>query len=317
MDRILVTGGAGFIGGFVVEQLLSAGKAVRVLDDLSTGSMDTLDGLSGDLEFQRGDIRDEKAVREAVEGVEGIIHLAADISVPDSLINPLHTYSVNVMGTLTVLEEARRRRVRSCVIASSAAVYGEPVGSKQSEDSPTLPLSPYGASKLECEMLASLYSRAFGTPTLCLRLFNVYGPRQRHDSPYAAVIPIFLSRMMQGQPPQVFGDGLQRRDFVFVGDVARALIGALERPDLAPAVYNVASGTSCNLLDLIAEINRSLGTSLQPEFFPEREGDIRESVADITRARHELGFSPAVSLAEGISRIVRESVMPTEAVGGY
>lgn len=316
MNRVLVTGGAGFIGGFVVEQLLSAGKAVRVLDNLSTGSTDTLDGLVGDLEFQRGDIRDEDAVRVAVEGVDGIIHLAADISVPDSLSNPLHTYSVNVMGTLTVLEEARRAGVRSCVIASSAAVYGEPVGSKQSEDSPTNPLSPYGASKLACEQLASLYSRTFSVPTLCLRLFNVYGPRQRHDSPYAAVIPIFLSRMTQGLPPQVFGDGHQRRDFVFVGDVARALIGALGRPDLAPGVYNVASGMSCSLLDLIAEINRSLGTSLQPEFLPEREGDIRESVADISRARHELGFSPAVSLAEGISRIVHESVVPTEAVGG-
>lgn len=306
MKRTLVTGGAGFIGGHVVERLLRQRVPVRVLDNLSTGSRSFVSSLSGDLEFVEGDVRDGAAVADCMRDIGRVIHLAAEISVPQSIVDPITTYEVNVMGTLTVLEAARRASVDSVSQASSAAVYGETDGSPTPETAETNPLSPYGSSKLECEHLGSLYSEVFHLPVASLRLFNVYGPRQRADSAYAAVVPAFVEQMRAGQRPVIFGDGRQRRDFVYVGDVADALIKAASSPELGGEVMNIASGQTVDLLELVASLNGVLATAAEPRFETARPGDIRLSAADITLARSRLGFTPRVGLAEGLKAMVAE-----------
>ncbi len=304
MERLLVTGGAGFIGPHICSHLLAAGAEVRILDNLSTGHRDQ---VCIGTDFIYGDVRDELDVRKAMPGVDRVIHLAADISVPNSMKNPRYTYSVNVMGTLNVLEEARLHGVKCCVLASSAAVYGQTDGKPVSETDPTAPLSPYGFSKLETERLAGLYSREFGLPVLSLRLFNVFGPGQRHDSTYAAVVPIFLSRMVAGLPPIVYGDGKQRRDFIHVSDVVTAFVTAAHRPDLCDRSINVASGHTHDLLELITGLNNALGINIEPQFQSERPGDIRLSAADVRLAAELLPFQAKVDFAKGLADMAAES----------
>ncbi len=299
---ILVTGGAGFIGSHIVRALLAAGESVRVLDDLSTGRADNLAGLSVD--FVRGDIRDAATVARAVAGVRAVCHHAAMISVPRSVEDPLGSHRVNVEGTLTVLEAARQAGVKRFVLASSAAIYGDEPSLPKSEQSPQRPQSPYAIHKLIGEQYLRLYHDLYGLDTLSLRYFNVYGPRQDPASPYAAVIPLFIAALRDGRRPTIFGDGRQTRDFIYVGDVARANVAALQAPAPGGRVINVAGGRRIDLLELLATLGRIFGVDPDPLFAPERPGDVRHSVAAVEAAAQVLAFRPAVELPEGLAATV-------------
>ncbi|HPQ71087.1 MAG TPA: SDR family oxidoreductase [bacterium] len=299
---ILVTGGAGFIGSHIVRALLDAGEAVRVLDDLSTGRADNLAGLAVD--FVRGDIRDAATVARAVAGVRAVCHHAAMISVPRSVEDPLGSHRINVEGTLNVLEAARRAGVKRFVLASSAAIYGDEPSLPKSEQSPQRPQSPYAVHKLIGEQYLRLYHDLYGMDTLSLRYFNVYGPRQDPASPYAAVIPLFIAALRDGRQPTVFGDGRQTRDFVYVGDVARANVAALNAPDPGGRVVNVAGGRRIDLLELLETLGRIFAVNPEPLFAPERPGDVRHSVAAVEAAAQVLAFRPTVELPEGLAATV-------------
>ncbi len=298
--RILVTGGAGFIGSHLVEELLRRGDSVRVLDDFSTGRRENLASLRGNLEILEADLRDARRVEEAVRGVEWIFHLAAFISVPQSMLDPQTCFDVNVGGSVGLLEAARRAGVRKVVLASSTAVYGETNVFPTPEETPLAPLSPYALSKQVNELYAGLYTRTFGLPVAALRFFNVYGPRQRPDSPYAAAIPIFISRLLAGQPLTIYGDGRQSRDFIFVKDVVRANLMAAES-DVAGEAYNVCSGRETTILDLIEELSEV--SPRQPEVRHEapRLGDIYRSLGNPEKAARAFGFRAQTSLAAGLA----------------
>jgi UDP-glucose 4-epimerase len=298
-DLCLVTGGAGFIGSHLVESLLARGNRVRVFDDFSTGRRDN---LPAGVEVIAGDLADADAVRTAADGASVIYHLGAIASVQRSIEDPPLIHRVCGTGTLNVFESARRAGVRRVVYASSAAVYGVPDGPVQVESAALRPLSPYAAAKLAGEFYAQAFAACHGLETVSLRFFNVYGPRQRADSPYSGVIALFVSALLAGRTPSVFGDGLQSRDFVAVEDVVQALTLAAEKPGATGKVYNVGTGRSVTLLDLIAAINRVLGTDVRPNHAPPRTGDIRHSRGDIGRIRSDLGYEPRVSLEEGLSR---------------
>ncbi len=298
--RILVTGGAGFIGSHIVEELLRRGDSVRVLDNFSTGRRENLAGLRGDLEVLEADLRDVRRVGEAVCGVEWVFHLAAFISVPQSMLEPQTCFDVNVGGTGQLLEAARRAGVRKVVLASSTAVYGETSVFPTGEDAPLSPLSPYALSKQVNELYARFYTRNFGLPVTALRFFNVYGPRQRPDSPYAAAIPIFINRLLTGQPIVIFGDGRQSRDFIFVKDVVRANLLAAEA-NAAGEAYNVCSGRETTLLDLLDELSRLSPRRPEVRHEAPRPGDIYRSVGNPEKAAQRLGFRAQTSLAEGLA----------------
>lgn len=298
----VVTGGAGFIGSHLVEALTARGDAVRVLDDLSTGSPEN---LPASVELVRADLADAESVRRIVAGAAVVFHLGAIASVQRSIEDPPLIHRVCGTGTLNVLEAARREGVRRVVYASSAAVYGVPDGPVQSESAALRPLSPYAAAKLAGEFYLQAFTACHGLETVALRFFNVYGPRQRADSPYSGVIALFLAALLEGRTPTIFGDGLQSRDFVAVEDVVQALLLAAESPGASGRVYNVGTGRSVTLLDLIAALNALLGTTVQPAHAPPRTGDIRHSRADISRAREELHYEPRVSLEEGLARTLR------------
>lgn len=298
--RVLVTGGAGFIGSHLVEELLRRGDSVRVLDDFSTGRRENLASLPGDMEIVEADLRDARRVEEAVRGVEWVFHLAAFISVPQSMLDPQTCFDVNVGGTVGLLEAARRAGVRKVVLASSTAVYGDTDVFPTPEETPLAPLSPYALSKQVNELYASLYTRTFGLPVAALRFFNVYGPRQRPDSPYAAAIPIFISRLLAGQPIVIYGDGGQSRDFIFVKDVVRANLMAAES-EVAGEAYNVCSGRETTILDLMEELSEV--SPRQPEVRHEapRPGDIYRSVGNPEKAARDFGFRAQTSLADGLA----------------
>ncbi len=298
----LVTGGAGFIGSHLVEALLARGRAVRVIDNLSTGSLENLRGLR--VEFVEGDIRDREAVDRAMLGVERVFHLAAMISVPGSMEDPLGCYETNLMGSLRVLEAAREHGVRSAVLASSAAVYGE-VETPVDEDMLPHPQSPYAASKLAMEQAGRLYVENYDLPVVSLRFFNVYGPRQSPDSAYAAVIPAFIRALLDGRAPVIYGDGEQMRDFIFVGDVARAMILASESEHVAGEVFNVGSGATVSIQGLAAILRELIPGAPGVDYGPPRPGDIRFSSADIENARQRIGFHPEVSLESGLIKVVQ------------
>lgn len=303
MANYLVTGGAGFIGSHIAAALAARGDDVRVFDNFSTGKHSNLAQVP-QAEIVEGDLRDRAAVARAVNGMNYVLHLAAMVSVPQSMSDPVSTDAVNVTGTLHVLEAARQAGVRRVVLASSCAVYGDNDELPLKEISQTRPLSPYAASKLTGEILCQTYYRAYGLPTVCLRYFNIYGPRQDPNSEYAAVIPKFAQRLKAGQPPTVFGDGTQTRDFVHVSDVVRANLLACERDGAIGQVLNVASGRGTSLLDLISTLNDLLGASIGPEFAPARSGDIRHSRGDGALIATTLGFRPEMSLVDGLKTII-------------
>ncbi len=296
-ETILVTGGAGFIGSHTVEALLAAGLRVRVLDNFSSGKRENLPEDAG-LEVLHEDIRDAAAMTAAMRGVDRVLHLAAQVSVQQSVERPVESNAVNIGGFLTVLEAARQANVRRFVYASSAAVYGLPESIPLSERSRVLPLSPYGLEKSVNDQYAALYRELYGAPSLGLRYFNVYGPRQDPKSPYAGVISKFFDFIQQGKPLTVFGDGQQTRDFVYVKDVAEANRRALfaERS----GVCNVATGKSGTLLDLIEVLKLCVGRELEVVLQPARSGDIPRSATRVDTLIDMLGFVPQTDLLAGL-----------------
>ncbi len=300
--RILVTGGAGFIGSAVVEQLVAQGASVVVLDDLSTGSEGNLAAVRDRIAFHRDSILDPEALDRAVAGADCIIHLAARTSVPRSVAEPLETNRVNVEGTLAVLEAARRAGVRRVVYAASSSAYGDSATLPMVETQPPAPLSPYGVSKLAGELYAAVYTRLHGLETVALRYFNVYGPRQNPDSPYAAVLARFLAALADGEPPVVYGDGGQTRDFTYVEDAAAATVAACTATGASGYVINVAGGHPVSLREVLVLLEQITGRRVHPRYAPPRPGDIRHSAADLSRAAALLGWRPRVTLEEGLRR---------------
>ncbi|MCI0342255.1 MAG: SDR family oxidoreductase [Planctomycetales bacterium] len=318
MARFLVTGGAGFIGSHVVEYLLRLREQVVVLDDLSSGRRENLAPLGERVQVVLGDVRDPAACAEAVRGADFVLHLAALTSVPRSVAEPAATFDVNATGTLRVLEAARAAKAKRVVLASSSSVYGDSAVSPKVETLPPNPLSPYAASKLAAEGLAQAWARSLGVPTIALRFFNVFGPRQDPKSQYAAVVPRFVTAMLSGGTPIVYGDGKQTRDFTYVENAVQALVLAV-RQGVPGSVYNVAGGKATTVLDLLGMIAKAAGAKARAERQPARPGDILHSHADVAKARKELGFAPSVDVAEGIRRTVewyRRETRPGVAPAG-
>jgi UDP-glucose 4-epimerase len=292
-----------------VDALIGRGDRVRVVDDLSSGRLENLPrervgdpGSGTAIELHRADVAERQAVRTALRGASGVFHEAAQVSVPASMRDPEKSYRVNVMGTLNVLEAARAEGVGKVVFAASSAAYGDVATLPKREDMPPRPLSPYAAGKLAGESMLATWSRAFGLETVALRYFNVYGPRQADDSPYSGVIAQFLRRILAGRAPTIFGDGEQSRDFVFVADVVRANLLAMERPLEAGAVINIGTGNRVTIRSLARTLARLADSAVEPVHEPAREGDVLHSLASIERARSWLGFQPSVELEEGLRR---------------
>jgi UDP-glucose 4-epimerase len=299
--RALVTGGAGFIGSHLVDALLARGDEVVVLDNLATGR---LENVPDDAQLIEGDVADEAAVARAVSGCEVVYHQAALGSVARSVERPLHSDHANVHGTLAVLQGAHRAGVRRVVIASSSSVYGGATQVPTPESAALLPRSPYAVTKLTGEHYARVFWELHGLETVCLRYFNVFGPRQRPDSEYAAVIPLFIDALVRGTAPVVHGDGCQSRDFTFVADAVQANVCAAGAPAgrCAGKAYNVARGQPVSLLELLAVLQAEVGMAVTPEHDDPRPGDVRHSHADIGAARRDLGYEPAVTFRDGIAR---------------
>jgi UDP-glucose 4-epimerase len=300
----VVTGGAGFIGSNIVDALVQRGEHVRVFDNFASGRRENLAAAYGHAELIEGDLRDAAAVRRAMAGAEVVLHQGALPSVQRSIEDPLATNAVNVDGTLNVLVAARDAGVRRVVVASSSSVYGDTPTLPKVESMPMDPRSPYAVSKAATEHYALAWAAAFGLPAIALRYFNVYGPRQNPDSDYAAVIPRFVTRMLRGKAPVIYGDGMQSRDFTFVEDVVQANLLAAAAPPEISGAFNIAVGDRHTLLDLVAALNRLLGTELTPEHIAPRAGEVRHSQAGIERAGTMLGFEPRFTLAEGLERTV-------------
>lgn len=301
--RTLVTGGAGFIGSTLADALLAAGHEVRILDDLSTGYEPN---VPAEATFIKGCITDPAVIDEAVAGVEVVFHQGALGSVARSVADPRTTDRINTHGTLAVLDAAHRHGVRRVVQASSSSVYGGAVERPTPESTPLTPRSPYAVTKMVGEHYARVFHELHGLETVALRYFNVFGPRQRPDSEYAAVIPLFIAALRAGEAPEVHGDGRQSRDFAFVDDVVAANIAAATAPAEACSgnAYNIAGGSEQSLLDLLAHLGDVLGVDVEARHVEPRAGDVRHSYADLTAARRDLGYQPKVSFAEGLGRTV-------------
>jgi len=303
--KILVTGGAGFIGSSIAENL-SKKHEVVVLDDLSTGKAINIAEFKNRIQFMRGSILNEKILNKAMREVDFVLHQAAIPSVPKSIQNPIGTSRVNIIGTLNVLECARKNNVKRVVLASSSSVYGDKPTLPKVEEMCPEPKSPYASAKAINEQHAKQFYELYGLETISLRYFNVYGKRQDPKSQYAAVIPAFISRMLKDKPPIVYGDGKQTRDFTYVEDVVEANVKAMEtknRNALGRAI-NIAEGRQVSILELISILNRILGKNLSPIFEKERPGDVRHSWADISLAKEVLGWEPKTTLEEGLRRTV-------------
>jgi UDP-glucose 4-epimerase len=307
--KYLVTGGAGFIGSHIVQMLLVRGESVRVLDNFSTGRRETLEALArqfnGDrFEVLEGDLRDAARVEEAVRGVEVIFHHGAFVSVPQSMEEPQTCFDVNITGTSRLLDTARAAGVRRVVLASSAAVYGESKAFPLVEETLPQPLTPYAVSKRVKEMYAELFTGSFGLEVVALRYFNVYGPRQRPDSVYAAAIPIFARCLLDGKPVTLYGDGGQSRDLIHVRDVVRANLIAAEHANAPGEIFNICTGIETRLLDLLDVMYELIPDAPPPEFVAPRPGDIYRSVGSPQKARDLLGFHAEVSLVDGLKETI-------------
>lgn len=306
--RYLVTGGAGFIGSNIVSALVAVGERVRVLDDLSTGSWENLAALEGSplVEKIEGDIRDAQTVARACAGVEVVLHQAALGSVPRSVDEPITSDAVNIGGTVTVLDVARRSGVRRVVFAASSSAYGDTEVLPKREDMPAMPLSPYAVTKLACEHYCGVFARIYGIETICLRYFNVFGPHQTPEGVYAAAIPRFIDAALANRPIRIFGDGEQTRDFCFVDNAVSAnLLAANSSRKLQGEVVNIAGGRRVSLNALCSEIGRVLERKLLVEHGPPRVGDVLHSLADISQAKALLGYDPLVRWEEGIAPTIQ------------
>jgi len=304
MSLYLVTGGAGFIGSNIVEELVRSGERVRVLDNFSTGRRDNLAPFIDHIELVEGDLLDLATVRRAMEGVDYVLHQAALPSVQRSVEDPLTTHTNNTTGTLHLLLAARDAGVKRFIFASSSSVYGDTPTLPKEESMLPCPKSPYAVSKLTGEYYCRTFTEVYGLETVCLRYFNVFGPRQDPASQYAAVIPLFITAMLEGRPPTVYGDGLQSRDFTYVANVVQANLSAVAAPGIAGQVFNIACGRSYTLLDLISVLNDILNTAVTPVYAAPRPGDVRHSLADITAAQRAFGYRPLVSFEEGLRHTV-------------
>ncbi len=306
--RILVTGGAGFIGSNLVRSLLERGDEVRVLDNFSTGKRENLEDVWSDIELIEGDIRDPATCSAASDGVDGILHQAALGSVPRSVEDPVTTHDVNVNGTMNLLLAARERGVERFVFASSSSIYGDAPDEVKIETLPPRPVSPYAASKLAGEAYTVVFRHAYGMKTVALRYFNVFGPYQDPGSMYAAVIPLFAAALLREESPTIYGDGGQSRDFTYIDNVVQANLLALECPDEACGhYYNVACGASSTVNALFRRMRDRIGEAVshvEPKYAAPRAGDVRSSLASIDKARKLLGYEPRVGFEKGIAKTV-------------
>jgi UDP-glucose 4-epimerase len=306
MDELsLITGGAGFIGSHLAEALVNRGRPVRILDDFSTGLWANLAHLDPTPELVEGSLTDPAAVAQAMHGVGVVYHLGALASVARSVETPALTHAACATGTLNLLDAARKSGVRRVVYAASSSAYGghsSPGG--QTEDLPLIAKSPYAAAKLAGELYMQAFAHTYGIETVRLRFFNIFGPRQRADSPYSGVIALFTAAMSEGRAPVIQGDGLQSRDFTYVANAVQALMKAAEAPEVSGNVYNVGMGQTVNILGLVTALNDILGTEFEPVFAPARVGDVKFSKADIRRTRADLGYEPTVEFEEGLARTV-------------
>ena len=302
-DLSLVSGGAGFIGSHLVDALIAQGNRVRVLDDFSTGLRENL-AHHRELDIVEGSLVDSNAVAKAAAGASVVYHLGALASVARSVETPLLSHAACATGTLNVLDAARKAGVRRVVYAASSSAYGGASSEKgQTEDTPLKALSPYAAAKLAGELYMQAFTATYGLETVRVRFFNIFGPRQRADSPYSGVIALFIAAMSADKPPTVHGDGLQSRDFTYVANAVQALLKAADAPKQAVGdVYNVGMGSSISVLELVGALNKLLGKNLKPLHGPVRAGDVKFSKADISRTRRDLGYAPDVTFEEGLKR---------------
>jgi nucleoside-diphosphate-sugar epimerase len=303
MARYLVTGGAGFIGSHLVEELLRRGETVRIADDFSSGKRENLP-VSTRVDLVEGDLADAAVAARAVAGCQFVVHLAAMPSVPRSVKDPLTSHRANVDATLQVLLAARDARVSRLVFAGSSAAYGDLAVLPKREDMKTQPLSPYALQKITGEQYCQLFTRLYGLETVTTRYFNVFGPRQDPGSPYSGVISLFIKCFLEGRQPTIHGDGKQTRDFTYVADVVSGVLLACEAKGVAGEVINVANGGRVSLLEVLRELRTIFGTDLEPILAPRREGDVLDSQADIFKARQLLGYAPGVAFDEGLRRTV-------------
>jgi len=299
--RFLVTGGAGFIGSHIVRALLSRGDAVSVLDDLSTGKESNLEGLAGPLTFHRGSVADAAAVERAIDGCRGVFHIAALPSVTRSVSHPVESHHANVTGTVTVLHAAAKCGAR-VVYAGSSSAYGDQDAPAKHEMLREDPLSPYAATKLAGELYCRSFAKVYGLDAVVTRFFNVFGPRQTADSPYSGVIAAFCHALLHGRSPRIDGDGRQSRDFTYVEDVVLGVLCAMDARTKGCEVVNIAYGSSITLLELLDVLQQLAGTRLEPTWAAARAGDVRHSLADVSKATNVFGYRPRVGFAEGIRR---------------
>lgn len=305
MKKYLVTGGAGFIGSNIVEELVKRGLQVRVIDNFLTGKRENISPFLDEIEFIEGDIRNFETCRKALKGVDFVLHQAALPSVPRSIKDPLLTNEINIRGTLNLLWASREARVKKFIFASSSSVYGNDPRLPKQEDIEPKPLSPYAITKLVGELYCLIFSQIYALSTICLRYFNVFGPRQDPFSQYAAVVPNFIEKMLKGKKPVIFGDGKQSRDFTYVSNVVEANILATRAQDVFSGIINVACGQRTTVNSLAAKINEILRKNIQPSYEKPRLGDIRHSFADISKAKQLLKYSPRISLSRGLEITIR------------
>ncbi|HEX4606837.1 MAG TPA: NAD-dependent epimerase/dehydratase family protein [Urbifossiella sp.] len=315
-ERSLVTGGAGFIGSHLIDALVKSGRPVRVFDDFSTGLRANLAHLGGRIEVVEGSLTDPSAVTQAVQGVGAIYHLGALASVARSVETPAVSHAACATGTLNLLDAARRAGARRVVYAASSSAYGGAAGGGgQREDQPVAARSPYAAAKLAGELYCQAFAHTYGLETVRLRFFNIFGPRQRSDSPYSGVIALFTAAMSRGDRPVIHGDGTQSRDFTYVANAVQALMKAAEAPGVSGNVYNVGTGQTVSIRELVASLNGILGTGLEPNFVATRSGDVKFSQADIGRTRQDLGYDPNVGFAEGLRHTVDAYLKARQGAG--
>ncbi|MFH1387069.1 MAG: SDR family oxidoreductase [bacterium] len=304
MNNYLITGGAGFIGSNIVEELVNQGQKVKVLDDFSTGKKENLKQFSSAIEIIEGDIRNVNIVTQAMKGIDYVLHQAALASIPRSIKEPLRCNDVNVNGTLNVLLASREAGVKRVVYASSSSVYGDNPALPKVEEMNPKPKAPYPAAKLAGEWYCRIFSKVYGLETVCLRYFNVFGPRQDPKSEYAAVIPKFIELMLKEKPPVIFGDGTQSRDFTFVKNVVHANLLAVQKKGISGKVFNIACGNRHTLLELVRILNEIMKKNITPVFLAERAADIKHSLAEINKAGEAFGYRPVIDFAEGLQKTI-------------
>jgi len=300
MKKFLVTGGAGFIGSHIVESLVKKGHRVRVLDNFSSGKIKNIRPVLGDIELIKGDIRSLAICKKAAKGMDFVLHQAALRSVPKSLLYPADYNEVNIQGTLNMLEASLENKVKSFVFASSSSIYGDVKDFPEKENFVPAPISPYALTKLAGEYYCRMFSHHYGLPTVSLRYFNVFGPRQAPDDEYAAVIPKFITSMLKKKSPPVFGTGKQSRDFTYIANVVEANIRASQKLNFKGEVFNIAGGEDYSIQELVQLLNKILGTAIAPRLLSPRPGDVFKTRADLNKTKRLLGFSPKVDFVQGL-----------------